>query len=102
MFRIEVYMIKIILTILLATQIIYSQVIQRLTADRFTQYKIDDWVSYAPALEISSVEIDENYIYFGTRLGGILRYNKYTNNHPALFYFFKYTNYYYPKNLYYR
>ena len=80
MFRIEVYMIKIILTILLATQIIYSQVIQRLTADRFTQYKIDDWVSYAPALEISSVEIDENYIYFGTRLGGILRYNKYTNN----------------------
>jgi len=72
--------IKIILYLLLATPILYSQVIHRLTADRFTHYKIDDWISYAPALEITSVEIDENYIYFGSREGGILRYNKYDDS----------------------
>jgi ligand-binding sensor domain-containing protein len=71
--------IKTTLIILLATQCINSQVIQRLTADRFTHYKIDDWISYAPALEISSIEIDENYIYFGSHSGGILRFNKYEN-----------------------
>jgi ligand-binding sensor domain-containing protein len=38
---------------------------------------MDDWISYAPALEITSVEIDQNYIYFGSRFGGILRFNKY-------------------------
>jgi ligand-binding sensor domain-containing protein len=39
---------------------------------------MDDWVSYAPALHITSVELDDNYIYFGSRRGGILRLDKYT------------------------
>jgi len=69
--------VKILLILLLITPVLYSQVIHYLTADRFTHYKIDDWISYAPALEITSVEIDENYIYFGSRTGGILRYDKY-------------------------
>jgi hypothetical protein len=59
------------------THFLYSQTVHLLTADRFTHYRIDDWISYAPALEITSVEIDNNYIYFGSRSGGILRFNKY-------------------------
>jgi len=70
---------KIILILILAVPFLYSQPIQYLTADRFTHYRLNDWVSYAPALEITSIEIDENYIYFGSRIGGILRYNKYEN-----------------------
>ena len=70
-------MIKSILFLLLATHILFAQSIHYLTADRFTHYKIDDWISYAPALDITSVEIDENYVYFGSRTGGILRFNKY-------------------------
>jgi len=66
-----------IIFLLLTTHLLYSQTIHVLTADRFTHYRIDDWISYAPALEITSVEIDNNYIYFGSRSGGILRFNKY-------------------------
>lgn len=73
-------MVKIILFLLLTTQILYSQVVHQLTADRFTHYKIDDWISYAPALEITSIDIDETYIYFGSRSGGILRYNKFEDS----------------------
>jgi hypothetical protein len=71
---------KLILILFLASPTLYSQVIHYLTADRFTHYKIDGWISYAPALEITSIEIDENFIYFGSRTGGILRYNKYNES----------------------
>jgi hypothetical protein len=71
---------KILLILFLATPILYSQTIHHLTADRFTHYRIDDWISYAPALEITSIEIDQNYIYFGSRTGGILRYDKYEDS----------------------
>ena len=73
-------MLKTIVILLLTTPVLYSQSIHYLTADRFTHYRIDDWISYAPALEITSVEIDQNYIYFGSRTGGILRYNKYDDS----------------------
>jgi len=56
-----------------------SQIIQQALGDRFTLYHIEDWVSYAPALEITSLEADHNYIYFGTAKGGILRYHRYQN-----------------------
>jgi ligand-binding sensor domain-containing protein len=59
--------------------IVSAQVIQRLTADRFTHYDFDDWISYAPALNITSIDMDDNYIYFASSPGGILRYNKYQN-----------------------
>jgi ligand-binding sensor domain-containing protein len=61
----------------LTIHLLYSQTIHTLTADRFTHYRIDDWISYAPSLEITSIDIDINYIYFGSRTGGILRFNKY-------------------------
>ncbi|NOX90848.1 MAG: hypothetical protein GXO77_17750 [Calditrichaeota bacterium] len=54
-----------------------SQTINRIYFDRFTHYTIDDWITYAPATDITSVEIGEDYVFFGTRLGGILRYNLY-------------------------
>jgi hypothetical protein len=63
--------------IFLTAHLLYSQTIHLLTADRFTHYRIDDWISYAPALEITTVEIGLNHIYFGSRTGGILRINKY-------------------------
>lgn len=65
---------------LLITPLLYAQTVHVLTADRFTHYRINDWISYAPALEITSVEIDNNYIYFGSKTGGILRFNKYENS----------------------
>ena len=54
-----------------------GQVIHRLDVDRFTQYRIDDWISYTPALIITSLDIDYDYVYFASRGGGILRFNKY-------------------------
>ncbi len=54
-----------------------AQVIQRIYFDRFTHYNIDDWVTYAPATDITAVEIGDDYVYFGTRFGGILRYHLY-------------------------
>jgi hypothetical protein len=59
---------------------LFSQIVHRLAGDRFTHYKIDDWISYGPALDITSIDIDENYIYFATMGGGILRYDKYRNS----------------------
>ena len=56
-----------------------AQVVQRFKGDRYTHYYPDDWVSYACALEISSIDIDEDYIYFASLGGGILRYEKYRN-----------------------
>ena len=54
-----------------------AQVIQKIYFDRFTHYTIEDWVTYAPATDITAVEIGDDYVYFGTRLGGILRYHLY-------------------------
>jgi len=71
---------KILIILIFFSQTLLSQIIHQLTVDRFTHYKITDWISYAPALIITSIDMDENYIYFGTRSGGILRYDKYTNH----------------------
>jgi ligand-binding sensor domain-containing protein len=59
--------------------VLNSQIIQQSIGDRFTRYRIEDWVSYAPALEITALEADQNYIYIGTAKGGILRYHRYQN-----------------------
>ncbi len=58
---------------------ISAQVIHRLDVDRFTHYRIDDWISYAPALNITTIDIGPDFVYFGTRGGGVLRYDKYAN-----------------------
>ncbi len=54
-----------------------AQVVQTMYFDRFSHYDVDDWVTYAPATDITAVEIGDDYVYFGTRFGGILRYHLY-------------------------
>ena len=76
MVRFEKY---ILLLLLGAAVTAPAQVVHRLTTDRFSLYRIDDWISYGPSLHITSVDIDNDYIYFGTRNGGILRFDKYEN-----------------------
>jgi len=56
-----------------------AQVVQTMYFDRFTHYDLDDWITYAPGTDITAVEIGEDYVYFGTRFGGILRYHLYEN-----------------------
>lgn len=73
-------LLRLFLFIFVFVNIHFAQIIHQLTVDRFTHYKITDWISYAPALFITSIDIDDNYIYFGTRSGGILRYQKYDNH----------------------
>ena len=66
-----------IFLLLLAVSMPKAQVIQKIYFDRFTHYNIDDWITYAPATDITAVEVGDDYVYFGTRLGGILRYHLY-------------------------
>ena len=66
-------------TILVFEQDLSAQVVHEFKGDRYTHYRPDDWISYASALEISSVDIDEDYVHFGSLTGGILRYDKYRN-----------------------
>jgi len=54
-----------------------AQVVHQMTFDRFSHYAPDDWITYAPATFITSIDIGEDYVYFGTRDGGILRYSLY-------------------------
>ena len=63
--------------ILSAITLLTAQVVHKKTFDRFTHYTIDDWITYAPATHITSIDIGLEYVYFGTRDGGILRYNLY-------------------------
>jgi hypothetical protein len=65
---------------LLILNFLQAQTIDYLTTDRFLYYSPTDWISYGTALNISSVDIDNNYVYFASLSGGILRYDKY-NNH---------------------
>jgi len=46
---------------------------------RRNYYEIDDWISYLPSNRPISAAIGDNYIYFGTQDGGILRYHLYEN-----------------------
>jgi ligand-binding sensor domain-containing protein len=55
-----------------------SQIVRTFKGDRFTHYTLEDWISYAPALNINSIDTDEKYVYFATQKGGILRFDKYS------------------------
>lgn len=70
-------MIKFLIFIFFSFSFPAAQVVHKMTFDRFTHYSIDDWVTYAPATHITSIDVGIEYIYFGTRDGGILRYNVY-------------------------
>lgn len=63
--------------LLILSSSVWAQSIQQIYFDRFTHYTIDDWITYAPATDITAVEVGDDYVYFGTRLGGILRYHLY-------------------------
>ncbi len=65
------------LLIIALVSVLKAQTVHTLSADRFTHYQPDDWVTYAPATEITSIDIGDEYVYFGTRDGGILRYQFY-------------------------
>ena len=71
------YLLPILSLILFSS--VFGQIVHRLSGDRFTHYRLEDWVSYGPALNITSIDIDESYIYFSTLGGGILRFDKYEN-----------------------
>ena len=66
-----------IIFFLLISTVSFSQIVETFEGDRFTQYSIDDWISYAPALYINAIDMDEKYVYFATQHGGILRIDKY-------------------------
>ena len=70
---------KYLIIILFPLSLLYGQVIHTMDFNRFTQYEIDDFITYAPASYITSIDVGERYIYFGTEKGGILRYNAYEN-----------------------
>jgi ligand-binding sensor domain-containing protein len=63
------------LLFLFITTPIFSQVVHQKDFDRFSIYRIGDWISYGPANEITSIDIGQLYAYIGTRKGGILRYD---------------------------
>ncbi len=64
-----------IFVFLLLAQVAFSQVIHKIYFDRFSHYDVDDWTTYAFSNAITSIDIGEENIYFGTTHGGILRYN---------------------------
>ena len=66
--------------LLLLGQSVPAQVVHTFKGDRYTHYRPDDWISYLNALDITSVDIGEDHIYFGSLNGGILRYEKYRNH----------------------
>lgn len=63
--------------LILSLNQISAQVIHRMQFDRFSHYRIDDWITYAPARFINSIDVGDDYVFFGTRRGGILRYHLY-------------------------
>ena len=56
---------------------VQAQVVQRMDFDRFSHYAPDDWITYAPATEITDIDLGDDFVYFATRNGGILRYHLY-------------------------
>ncbi|MFQ5584092.1 MAG: hypothetical protein ACE5GL_06625, partial [Calditrichia bacterium] len=44
---------------------------------RRQRYQLDDWLSYLNVRDITSVAMDQDYLYMGTKRGGILRYKYY-------------------------
>ena len=63
--------------ILLISFSVRAQVVHRMQFDRFSHYAPDDWITYAPASDITDVDLGDEYVYFATRNGGILRYHLY-------------------------
>jgi|GEM_PF-2407136 len=62
---------------------IFAQYVQKnsfaVERDRRTVYGINDWLSYTTASRFSSAAVGPEYLYIGTRDGGILRYHIFEN-----------------------
>lgn len=69
--------VRILVTLFLLSIVSNAQVVHKMQFDRFSHYAPDDWITYAPATFITSIDIGIDYVYFGTRSGGILRYHLY-------------------------
>lgn len=70
---------KLLFLLILFALIIPSngQIVHTMRFDRFSHYESDAWVTYAPATVITSIDIGDDYVYFGSEQGGILRYHLY-------------------------
>jgi len=66
---------SLIIIFFLLIQLSFSQVIHLISFDRFSHYEADDWITYAYSNHITSIDVGNENIYFGTTDGGILRYN---------------------------
>jgi len=73
----KIFQVFFFLTFILWNTIGYAQIVHTFKGDRFTHYNMEDWISYAPALNINAIDTDEKYVYFATQYGGILRFDKY-------------------------
>ncbi len=60
---------------------VWSQYVRRSTfateKERRTHYQLDDWISYLESNNFTSIAVGNEYIYFSTWGGGILRYHIY-------------------------
>ena len=74
-FRINLFVLAVLWGLLCSLS--NAQLIERQQFDRFSHYQLDDWISYAPASDITSIDVGEEYVYFGSRRGGVLRYHLY-------------------------
>ncbi|RMH65964.1 MAG: hypothetical protein D6677_01340 [Calditrichaeota bacterium] len=54
-----------------------AQVVHRFSFNRFAHYGPDDWVTFANADYVTSIDMGQDEIYFATRDGGIWRYHLY-------------------------
>ncbi len=68
---------RILQILLLLVFAIGAQVIHHLSYNRFSHYAPEDWVTYANADYITSIDMGQDEIYLATRGGGIWRYNLY-------------------------
>ena len=60
---------------------LWSQYVRRMTfateKERRAHYQLDDWISYLESNHLTSISVGNEYIYFSTWGGGILRYHIY-------------------------
>jgi len=70
-------MLKYLIIPFLNIVLLQGQVIHKMDFDRFSRYDPQDWVSFCPIGKVNSVELDPDYVYFGTAGGGVLRYHLY-------------------------
>ncbi len=66
-----------IISILLLSFSARAQVVHQMQFDRFSHSAPDDWITYAPTTDITDIDLGDDFVYFATLRGGILRYHLY-------------------------